>query len=256
MTSLLSLLLLLAAMLVALDGSVVSSQDPAADPLTGQLCIIFYSKPGNVEYPWSVAISLNVQYNASSVPNAVNLISGTGTRVYSNKYNTQFYRPITLAPAGTGYANNRLYTNGTAFDYGGIVYTLPMPYQFPGRGGAASAYVSQANFYRDSYYGLVEDPSFIIDNRSVSVTSNIPGFQSVNLVGCPNNPNCANTNTTACTSRITASNGYVPLPTNEELEAAYTPFYNYSYFISDGQTWSTTSQPDAGHTDQSTAGST
>lgn len=252
-----SLFLLLVGMLAVLNAPMVSAQQSAAvtqqstgsseastpAALTANLCIIFYSKPGNVEYPWTTATSLTVTYNVSSTqPNTVNLISGSGTRTYTSKYGAKYQTSITLSPPA-GYANNLLYTNGTVFDDGGIVYQLATPTQYPGAGALVN--VTSANVYRTSAgaaipSAIVEDPSFIIDNTSTSVTSTIPGFVSLDFVGCPKNPNCGNINTDTCTSGLTRSNGLVQLPYLDQLRAANKSPYNYSYFISDGSTWSTT----------------
>ena len=100
-----------------------SNPGGGADP-SYNLCMIFFSAPGDIDYPWTSAISMTVQYKPSARPNSVNLTIGWGTRIFTNKYNQIWYSPVTLLPVGaSNYANNLLFTNGPVFDNGGIAYS-------------------------------------------------------------------------------------------------------------------------------------
>jgi len=68
--------------------------------LSGSLCLLSYSLPVNVDYPWSVATSLSFYYNTSVTFTthvaAVQLLNGTGTRTYTNRFGATF---STLSPS-------------------------------------------------------------------------------------------------------------------------------------------------------------
>ena len=117
-----ALCVLLVALLAVFGVPTVSAQYP---PTTNHsLCMIFFSAPGDIDYPWTSAISMTVQYKPSARPNSVNLTIGWGTRIFTNKYNQIWYSPVTLLPVGaSNYANNLLFTNGPVFDNGGIAYS-------------------------------------------------------------------------------------------------------------------------------------
>ena len=158
----------------------------AAPYLTASLCFIWFSQPGNVEYPWTTSISLTITYTASSTPNAVQLVNATGTRSYSNKYGglPVFRTPITLAKVTPRQNNNLLYTNGSVVDGLGIGYANAVPVAYPGA-GPLRLYAS-AGIYSLGSGLIVDGNSNLIDNSSISITSSIPNFVPVTM-GCPFN---------------------------------------------------------------------
>jgi len=204
-----------------------------AQGYTDTVCLIFYGAPGNVDYPWSAAILLNVNWTTGSGANNVLLTAGAGTRTYTNKFGTSTYADVTLDPAGTDYSDNYLYVDGTTLDGDGITYNIQAPgFQFPGNN--PNALKSQINVYTDSAFNIVEQNSYVIDQYSSAFLSSITGF--------PNNtfPNSSNPNSEAiinatCTAGISTLNGgAAPVFPTLYLGSSY----EYTYSISDGTTWS------------------
>ena len=108
-----------------------------------------------------------------------------------------------------------------------------MPY--PGR-STLQPNIAMGSVFNDGT-GLVDNPGFVIDYNSVSITSNVPGFINKTL-NCPTNRNCRNINTQQCTSFISFTNGGINPPQDYQLRNANVSPYTYSYYISDGRTWS------------------
>ena len=220
----------LACVVLALSASLSAAQS------TADICVIFFSLPGNVEYPWTTATKLSVTYN-NATANSVTLLTGSGTRTYTNKYGQSITTAITLNGPNVDKADNLFYLNGKVVDTDGFSYNLATPTQFPGHGPLAP--MTTARISTDSTGVIVEQNSFIIDNTSISITSSVPGFTAISPVGCPFvNPNCGHFDTSACTSTIDSGNGGILPPTSTTLVRANRTSYGYSYFLGDGATYS------------------
>ena len=90
-----------------------------------------------MDYPWSVAISLDFTYNAIPVTTAsgtaVSIISGVGTRTYTNRFGASFSVGVTVATSQIGTNNNLLYLGAvTPLDTQGLLLNLASPTQLPG----------------------------------------------------------------------------------------------------------------------------
>ena len=68
----------------------VTTNVPIPATLTASLCMLFYSLPGNPDFPWSSAVQLTLQYTNATVVtssgSAVQIVSGSGTRTFTNKF--------------------------------------------------------------------------------------------------------------------------------------------------------------------------
>ena len=207
----------------------------AVTTITGSLCAIRYSLPGNVDYPFSIATSLSFQYDPTPVTNslgtAVLLMSGTGIRTFTNRFGTSFTRAINVAPAGTGGADNLIYlANSVPVDSGGLVLTLASPVQLPGH-GASQLYNQLALFNESGYIG--ETVSSRLDFLGQAFWSSIPGFQNISIGA--SNTNSLSANYAQCQAPITFTNG-LRTPTQPSASNGAVRFL-YRYSISDGVTY-------------------
>ena len=216
--------------------AVTSPLLPQPAVTTASLCFIFYGLPGNVDYPWSVAISMTVQYYGMSVftsaGTAVTVINGTGTRTFTNRFATVTVNTFTVASAGQDFANNLLYLN-SAFpvDGSGLTLNFSSPIQLPGKG--PSALYTQVNIYNQS--GVVlEGGASRVDPLGSAFLSNLPRFTNVTIGA--SNLNALAPSYATCTATITFTNGLRP-PTQPTVSNGGVHVY-YSYFISDGVTYS------------------
>jgi hypothetical protein len=205
-------------------------------PATASLCIIFYSQPGNPDFPWSSATEMTFTYNPVPVSTqwgtAVSLISGFGTRTYTNRFGTPVVSQLTVAPSGTQSSNNFLYLN-SAFpvDPNGLTLTLARPTQLPGAG--PSVLYSQINVFNNSF-ALGEGASSRIDPKGSAFLSNMPGFANITIGA--SNINALAINYPSCQAPLTFTNG-LRQPTQPSASNGAVRFV-FSYFISDGQSYS------------------
>ena len=163
---------------------------------------------------------------------AVQLVSGGGTRVYTNRFgNTVTTRILLSAFLGS----NLLYLNSTLpVDSSGISYAPGVEVgvvQVPGQPPL------------DGYFGLAiqnvsgyvaESSASRIDNMGSAVLSNVAGFR--NLTIGASNVNSLAANYGACQAPLTFTNG-LRSPTQPSASNGAVRF-QYSYFISDGATYS------------------
>ena len=112
----------------------MGASSAATSAATGSLCFLLYSLPGNVDYPWSSATSLTFTYTAAGVTTgqAVSLLSGSGTRTYTNRFGASFSTSLTLASFPS---SNLLYLGSAVpVDTTGLTFSLASSIQLPGEG--------------------------------------------------------------------------------------------------------------------------
>ena len=218
---------------IIFPNTVASSTGPTS---TANLCLIFYALPGNVDYPWSVATSLSLQYSATAVNNAygqaVTITGGSGTRVFTNRFSTTVTSTLTVAAAGTGGSDNLLYLNsGFPFDPKGITFTLGAPTQLPGLGPLnVFSTITVAN----QTSAIQEVGESRVDPLGSAFLATVPGF--VNVTIGASNINALAPSYSTCVAPITFTNGLRP-PTQPTASNGGIHI-SYSYFISDGVTFS------------------
>jgi hypothetical protein len=200
--------------------------------LTGSLCLILYSLPGNIDYPWSSATSVQFVYNPTLITTtagtAVTVISGTGSRTYTNRFGASVTTALTIASS----SNNLLYL-GSAFpvDGNGMTWNLSSLVQLPGAGPTVLS--SLINVFNASGV-VVEAGSSRIDGLGQAFLSSVPGFKNV-TIGASNGNSLA-ANYAACQAPITFTNG-LRVPTQPSVSNGAVRF-SYSYYITDGATYS------------------
>ena len=170
---------------------------------TASLCVLTYSLPGNADYPWSTATQVQVSYLATAVTTsmgpAVVLLSGNGTRTYTNRFGSSSTTPVTLSTAGAATSFSLLYLNATTpFDSTGVAWRLPSAIQLPGVGPQPTTSVIAMH----SAGGvLVEGGSTRVDAQGQAWLSFIPGFVSATIP--PSNINALAVDYAACSAPIT-----------------------------------------------------
>ena len=177
-------------------------------------CFIFYSLPGNVDYPWSVAYSLTINYQPTIISNtrgtAVAIVAGSGTRTYTNRFGATLTTTVTIEPVGSYYdgftSDNLLYFGNTLpVDSNGIIMSLASPVQQPGHGPTVTystiALANVSNVFLESH-------SSRIDPLGTAFVSSVPGFTSVTIGASDINTLAPNYAT--CTAGITFTNGKRP----------------------------------------------
>jgi hypothetical protein len=203
----------------------------------GNLCFIVYSVPGNIDHPWSAATSVQFIYDAApqltdSGAFAVSILSGNGTRTYTNKFGYSFVTPLTVAAVNSPANDNLLYLNSAyAVDELGLTWSFSVRIQLPG--GDPNSTVSTLNVYNESGI-LVEEGSYQIDSTGTAFLSNVPGF--VNTTIGASDPNSLAVGYAACQAAITFSNGLQTSIRTGPFSSG-SPLH-YSYFITDGTSYS------------------
>ena len=198
---------------------------------TAYLCFIFYSLPGNIDYPWSAATNISFQYNPNQVTTAagaaVQILSGTGTRTYTNRFGNSFSTGLSIdAPTNASY--NLLYLNAALpVDGSGFIYNLSSPTQLSGDG--PTVLYQMIKVYANQ--GVVtEAGSSRVDGLGSAYLSNVPGFTNT-TIGASNINALAPVYGT-CSAPITFTNGLRP-PIQPSVSNGGTRLA-YSYSISDG----------------------
>ena len=210
---------------------------PYTSPVaTSSLCLILYSLPGNVDYPFSIATSAIFTYSSAVVSTpqgrAVTILSGSGTRTYTNKFGFSFTTPFVIASAGADNANNLLYIGSSfPFDSRGLTLNLSSPTQLPGAGPQTLS--TLINVYNNSgvifEYGIAR-----VDGLGSAWLSTVPGF--VNSTIGPANLNALGPDYGQCSAPISFTNGLRP-PIEPNANNGGMRF-TYTYFVSDGLTYS------------------
>ena len=224
----------------ALQVTVASSQTTATTSFSSlslsiptvqsaSLCVLMYGLPGNVDYPWSSAVQLQVVYNStvlsSSSGKAVSIINGTGLRTFTNRFGVSMSTSLTLSSC----AINSLYIdNPYPVDSVGLTLNLSSPVQLPGVG--PSSLFSTFSLHNTTSGAVVEGDASSIDSQGEAYLSSIPGFLSV-TIGASNVNSLAALYAT-CQAPITFTNGLRP-PTQPSVSNGALHF-TYSYTLSDG----------------------
>ena len=200
-----------------------------------------------------MSVSLSVQHSPAPVNAALGmavlLVSGNGTRTFTNKFGQASTVPVILLPvAAAGGSNDNLLYLGSSLPLstGGIALNMSTPVTLPGHG--SSAQYSQLSYYRlsvtllsptaptvtQSY--ITESGSSRIDPGGSAFLSSVSGFANVTIGG--GNSNIGAVQYDSCSAPITFANGQrTPIIAgtfNGAVQVAY------SYFISDGATYSIT----------------
>ena len=205
-------------------------------PQTGYLCLLTYALPGNIDYPWSTALSLQVSYDptlrTSAVGTGVQVQSVSGTRVYTNRFGAQVNALVSLASPSLSPTANLLYLGAALpMDTTGLTLQYSPAVQLPGVGPNPTFTQVQL---RNQQGLIVEGATTRVDAQGEAYLSNIPGF--VNQTIGASNINALAANYAACTAPITFTNG-LRAPTQPSASNGATRFA-YNYVISDGVTYS------------------
>ena len=195
------------------------------------LCMIEYSLPGNVDYPWSSATSMSFSYLSGT--NQVTIVSGAGSRTFINRFGVQRTVAFTVAPLGTALSNNVLYLSSTPFDSSGLTLTMASPIQFPGAGPLATS--TQLTIKNVGGY-VMEAQSSRVDTGGTAFLSNLPGFTNITIGA--SNINSLAASYGACQAPLTFTNG-LRSPTQPSASNGATTF-RYTYSIGDGATYTIT----------------
>ena len=210
---------------------------PLPPTQSSSLCVILYSLPGTVDYPWSVAYSVNFQYYPSAVTTSsgtgVTIVSGSGTRTFTNRFGISFATPVTVDSFLP--QNGALIYTGqpSPFDLNGITFQLASPVQLPG--GDSLNPVAQLTL--TSVNGaIVEAGSALQDALAQAFLSGVPG--AVNTTIGASNINTLAANYAQCLAPISFTNG-LRAPTQPSSSNGGTRIA-YTYTLSDGATYSVT----------------
>ena len=199
----------------------------------GQVCLLSYSLPGTVDYPWSTATSISFTYNPNlihtSAGTAIQLLNGSATRTYTNRFGDSFVTPLSLLTSDAVPAFSLLYLNSSVpVDDTGLTFLAPSPLQLPGAGPMSPSSVIQ--LYNSSN-AVVEEGGARVDPLGQAYTSSIPGFNNV-TIGANELNSLALSNYSSCQAPLTFTNGMrQPTQPSSSNGAA---LFSYSYDMSDG----------------------
>ena len=202
---------------------------------TGSLCLLMYSLPGNIDYPFSIATSIQFIYNPTPITNAqgraVTILSGSGQRTYTDKFGVSTTAQLNIAGLTTFGSDNLLYLQSSLpFDTNGITWNMSTPVQLPGAGPLSLSQL--VNVYNDSGV-LFEYGASRIDGLGSAWLSTVPGFMNVTIG--PANLNALGPNYGSCQAPITFTNGLRPVIEPNSNNGARR--FAYTYFVSDGATY-------------------
>ena len=229
MTSSFLLLLLLLLALAQLLCPVLSSS-------TGSLCILLYSLPSTVDYPFSIAYDLQLTYDPSTITTNP-LFAGNGTRTYTNRFG--------VSTSTTVQFRTETFIGGFAgVPFGIASLDVGTVLQLPGVGAVVLVGAVQLQ----SRYGVLLELGFgvgpntgiytsvVIDPNAQAYLSSIPGFANTTIAA--SNVNALAVRYSECQAPITFTNGLrAPLQPSASNSAL---LYNYGYTITDGETYSVT----------------
>ena len=200
---------------------------------SASLCLISFAQPGNIDYPWSTAISLQLTYSPFPITTlsgtAYLLLSATGTRTFINRFGVPFSTAVTLFPSAGG---NLLYVNSSLpVDSTGLFLSAASPVQLPGVG----PYPLFSTLHIRNVSGVViEGNSTRVDGGGQAFLSSLPGFLNVTIG--PANLNSLAPIYPACQAPISFTNG-LRTPTQPSSSNGAMHF-SFSYTITDGSTYS------------------
>ena len=227
MTSSFLLLFLLA--LAQLLSSVLSSS-------TGTLCILMYSLPGNVDFPFSIAYNLPLTYDpiptitTNSTYFNISFLAN-GTRSYTNRFGVTTSTTVSVLRSSPV-----LYSGAVPLPY--VDLTVATPFQVPGYGQlitiAEPSLLGSSSVYEEGWSAHGLALTGVLDPSAQAYLSSIPGF--VNSTIPASNVNSLAVDYVRCRAPITFSNGLrAPVQPSASNSAQR---YLYSYAISDGVSYS------------------
>ena len=201
---------------------------------TGSLCLLFYSLPGNVDYPFSIATALTVAYSPTPVQTAagtaVTLLSAQGRRTYTNRFGA--VSTTQVASLLSAQSPALLYLNASLpFDATGLTLNLSSPIQLPGVG--PSPLTSTVTYYAAGG-GVQESNSALLDALGTAWRSNLPSFLNASIGAA--NVNALAADYAACQAPISFTNG-LRAPTQPTTFNGAVRFL-YAYQLSDGANYS------------------
>ena len=205
--------------------------------VSGSLCVLLYSLPGTLDYPFSIAYSLQLVYSTAAVTGsagqAVALLSGTGSRVYTNRFGVVFSTPVTLVTSGQASAPLLHLNSSSVLDGTGLTFSLSSPVQQPG--GNPQRPVSQLSLF--SVGGVVQEGgSAVFDAQGQAVVSSVPGVLNATIGAA--DVNGLSPFYPTCQAPITFTNG---LRSSVEPAIVNSPIaLRFIYTISDSSTYSVT----------------
>ena len=182
MTSSFLLLLLLLALAQLLCPVLSSSK--------GSLCILMYSLPGTVDYPFSIAYDLQLTYDPTPVIAAnqtqLNILAGSGTRTYTNRFGVSTSTSVVM----NGLAAQADYSGIPLSLAGGVPFTslvpisLSSPVQLPGVGSSTLVSSVVLHVVGGSYIEIAG--AFFLTNPfdplGQAYLSSIPGFINTTIL--------------------------------------------------------------------------
>jgi len=184
-----------------------------------------------------VATIVNFLYNPQPITTvsgqAVSILTGSGTRTYTNRYGITTTTALTVALAGTLNSDNYLYLNAPLpLSSRGITWSLASPVQLPGAGPMQT--FSYVQVYNQSGIGIGEGGASRFDPTGSAFLSNVPGFNNVTIGAA--NLNALAANYATCQAPISFTNG-LRQPTQPTAFNGASTFF-YSYFVSDQLSYS------------------
>ncbi len=204
--------------------------------VSSSLCVLLYSLPGTVDYPWSVSLSLSFVYDSTPVNTvwgtAVTLRSGSGTRTFTNRFGVSTTTTLTsAAPAGNRSADQLLYL-GNAFpvDSYGLTWTLSSPTQLPG----ANPLQQYSSITLVNASGvIIEAGESRVDPLGEAFFSPFAGFVNTSIAA--SNINSLAANHSGCQASITFTNG-LRQPTQPSVSNGGAHI-RFQYSITDGTSY-------------------
>ena len=205
-------------------------------PSQGHLCVLLYSRPGPIDFSWSVSIALSFLYLPIRT-SAVSVRSGSGRRTYTNRFGDTFTTNLTVLPALRA-GDNPLYLHSPSSPFdstGGITLLLNSSLQMPG----LNPYESWEAITLHTVQGLVMENDFPgADPSGTAYLSSVTGFANQSIA--TSNVNALVANETACKAPITSVNGLVA-PTQPSVKNSAVQFL-YSYSISNASSYRVVTQ--------------
>ena len=210
----------------------ITSIPSLVGPQNGSLCMMMYGLPGTIDYPWSLATSVQFVYDPTYVKTshgtAVSINSGTGTRTFTNRFGVSSITTLNLSSSST---NLLFLGSSNPVDSKGMTWNLSSPVQLPG--GGSSRFSSTTTVYNSGDV-FIEGTSSRVDGTGEVFVSSVPGF--INTIISASNINSLAVLYPTCQAPITFTNG-LSQPTQPSASNGATHFF-YSYVISDGSTYS------------------
>ena len=203
--------------------------------VNSSFCIFLFGTPGDIDYPFSIATSLTLQYNNATpvvtpFGRALTITGGSGRRTYTNKYAETFTIPVTVASSALVYVDG----SSAPFDPTGLTLNLASPVQLPGVG--PSTLFSQVRYFNEGGGVIIEANSTRLDLIGSDFTSDLPGF--INITAGANDINALAGNYITCQDPVSFTDGErVPVQPSIFNGGSLVTF---SYTIADGFNYSVT----------------